>query len=177
MATITEEQSGLNVPQFLDLIAWSEGTSTLSDTKNNGYDVIVTGVSGPEIFTNYFNHPFSPSKEWPNGRPAKLVRASQGTSLGIYSTASGRYQLLYRYYTFYKNKLNLPDFSPLSQDSIAIQQIKEKSVFNLITGGKIQQAIEGCSSIWASIPGNSYGQGGKSMEKLLNQWVTLGGNL
>ncbi len=36
---------------FLDLIAWSEGTNTSPLTKNDGYDVIVSGVTGPEGFT------------------------------------------------------------------------------------------------------------------------------
>ena len=44
---------------FLDLIAYSEGTSTSSVTKNDGYDVIVTGVDGPSIFTDYSDHPFA----------------------------------------------------------------------------------------------------------------------
>ena len=39
---------------FLDMLAYSEGTSTSPATKDRGYDVIVTGIDGkPEIFTDY----------------------------------------------------------------------------------------------------------------------------
>jgi len=41
-----------NQKAFLDVVATSEGTCTSPATKNNGYDVIVTGVDGkPEVFT------------------------------------------------------------------------------------------------------------------------------
>lgn len=39
-----------NVAAFLDTLAFSEGTATHPLTRNNGYDVIVTGIDGkPEI--------------------------------------------------------------------------------------------------------------------------------
>lgn len=56
-----------NVAAFLDTLAFSEGTATHPLTRNNGYDVIVTGIDGkPEIFTDYRDHPFA------GGRPAKV---------------------------------------------------------------------------------------------------------
>ena len=146
----------------LDLIAWSEGTSTSPLTRNNGYDVIVSGIKGPSIFTDYSDHPFS------HILPVE-VRP------GLYSTAAGRYQILHGYFETYKHELKLPDFSPASQDAVAIQQIKERRALSLIEAGNIQGAIEDCSNIWASFPGNSYGQGGKSMSALLAQWEKLNG--
>lgn len=143
--------------KFLDLVAFSEGTSTHPLTVNNGYDVIVTGADGPEVFSDYAEHPFA------NRRP-KLIRA------GLYSTASGRYQLLYRWWTAYKPMLGLPDFSPPSQDAVALQQMKERGALSLILAGNIQGAIQACSNIWASLPGNAYGQGGKTMGALLDHY-------
>jgi hypothetical protein len=56
MPQITDEDAGRQaVCQMLDLLAWSEGTSTSPVTKADGYDVIVTGVDGPEVFTDYAN--------------------------------------------------------------------------------------------------------------------------
>lgn len=165
MAVITAAEAGnANIPIMLDLIAYSEGTSTIADTHNDGYDVIVTGVDGPEIFTDYSNHPFA------NGRPAKVIRTGPPQLL---STASGRYQLLYRYWPVYKQQLGLPDFSPLSQDKVAIQQIRERGALSHVETGDIEGAIELCSNIWASMPGNNYGQGGRSMSALLQKWETL----
>lgn len=165
MAIITAAEAGsASIPIFLDVVGFSEGTSTIADTQNDGYDVIVTGVDGPEIFTDYSNHPFA------NGRPAKVIRTGPPQLL---STASGRYQLLYRYWPVYKQQLGLPDFSPLSQDKVAIQQMRERGALAHIETGDIAGAIELCSGIWASMPGNSYGQGGKSLDALLQKWEEL----
>lgn len=145
--------------KYLNLIAFSEGTSTSSLTQNKGYDVIVTGVDGPEIFTDYSDHPFA-------DRPAKVIR----TSPLLQSTAAGRYQLLYRYWKVYKVQLGLADYGPVSQDAVALQQMKEKHAIEMVLAGNIEGAIQACSNIWASFPGNSYGQGGHSMDVLLAKY-------
>jgi muramidase (phage lysozyme) len=156
-----------NRKAFLDMLAWSEGTSNHPITRNSGYDVIVTGLDGkPEIFTDYSNHPFA------NGRPAKVFN-KQGQS----STASGRYQLLYRWYTPYAKMLGLRDFSPASQDAIALQQIKERKALSAIDVGDIVTAINLCSNIWASLPGNDYGQRQHNIDYLLDVYVKSGGQL
>lgn len=176
MAVITAQDAGGDaIVLFLDLIAFSEGTSTSKSTKNDGYDVIVTGISGPEVFSDYSAHPFAPSMEYPEGRPAKLIRDEPEDI--VYSTASGRYQLLQSkkdpYYLVYKKQLGLPDFSPLSQDKIAIQQIKEHGAIALLSKGQITAAIQACAGTWASFPGNNYGQGGKSLNSLVNKYYSL----
>lgn len=53
MPVITEAKAGgINVLAFLDMLAWSEGTSTIS-ASDDGYNVIVGG----ELFTDYSDHP------------------------------------------------------------------------------------------------------------------------
>ena len=146
---------------FLDMIAFSEGTSTSSATQNDGYDVIVSGPDGPEVFTDYSDHPFA------KGRPAKVVRP------GLTSTASGRYQLLLRWWRAYQPMLHLADFSAASQDAVALQQIKERGAIADIEAGEIELAIALCSNIWASLPGNSYSQGGKTMATLIEKYQSL----
>jgi muramidase (phage lysozyme) len=167
MATITSIASGSpNIPKFLDMLGFSEGTISDPLTVHDGYDVIVTGVDGPEVFTDFSDHPFA-------NRPAKLIRKPS-----LYSTAAGRYQLLDRYWIPYKQQLSLPDFSPLSQDRVAIQQIREHhdslgNALQHIIAGQIEAAIQLCSGTWASLPGNSYGQGSKSLEELLDYFNGL----
>lgn len=164
MAVITADQAGgESVVRFLDLISYSEGTSVHPMTKCDGYDVIVTGLSGPEVFTDFTDHPFA------SGRPANIIRRVPKLA----STAAGRYQLLLRYWRAYQESLGLKDFSPLSQDITALQQMKERHAIPQILAGNIAAAIEACSSIWASFPGNNYGQGGHSMEALLAKHETL----
>ena len=147
---------------FLDLIAWSEGTSTSSATKSNGYDVIVSGPDGPEVFTDFSDHPFA-------NRPPKIVREDPL----LESTAAGRYQILYRYWKVYKTELGLTSFLPDSQDAVAIEQIKERGALEDIAAGEIELAIGLCSNIWASLPGNSYDQNARSMDSLLAKFSEI----
>lgn len=142
-----------NLQKFLALIGWSEGAD---------YNTIVTGVDGPETFTDYSDHPFA-------HREPKLVRENPP----LYSTASGRYQILYRFWKVYKEQLALPDFSPASQDAVAVQMIKERHALDDVANGNIEAAILACGSIWASFPNNSYGQGGHTMDVLLERWQEM----
>ncbi|SPZ52603.1 Phage lysozyme [Serratia quinivorans] len=156
-----------NLRAFLDMLAWSEGTSTSPATKNNGYDVIVTGADKkPEVFTDYSDHPFN------KGRPSKVIN-----SKGLKSNASGRYQFMLRDWSHYKGLLNLPDFGPSSQDKWAIQLIKERRAIADIEAGNIVQAINNCRNIWASLPGAGYGQPEHKIEKILQQYQKVGGVL
>lgn len=155
----------MNVVAFLDMLAWSEGTSTSKATKDQGYDVVVTGADRvPEIFTDYAVHPFS------RGRKSKVIN-----SKGLTSNASGRYQFMLKDYAHYRALLKLPDFGPLSQDRWAIQLIRERRALPLIQAGKIGEAIAAVRNIWASLPGAGYGQPEHSLEKLLTAYLKAGG--
>lgn len=143
---------------FLDMLAWSEGTDNgRQPTKNRGYDVIVGG----SLFTDYSDH------------PRKLVTLNPK----LKSTAAGRYQLLSRYWDAYRKQLGLKDFSPASQDAVALQQIKESRALELIDSGDIRQAIDRCSNIWASLPGAGYGQFEHKADNLIAKFKEAGGTV
>jgi len=146
---------------------WAEGTNIGSS--NQGYDRLVNGRDKPggslvpKVFTDFSDHPNV--KVWVN-------------TLNTYSTAAGRYQILYRYWPFYKRKLVLPDFSPLSQDKYVVQQFKERQAYELLKAGKIKQAVYAIDNIWASLPSDQntgYGQPQKSIESVLAAFVEFGG--
>lgn len=160
MAVITPQQAGgQNVCAFLDMIAFSEGTDNgRQRTNDHGYDVLVGGG----LFTGYADH------------PRQLVTLPK---LGIKSTAAGRYQLLSRYYDAYKKSLGLKDFSPLSQDLIAIQQIRERKALQLIQAGQFEQAVRQVRNIWASLPGAGYGQHEHKLDNLLAAYRKAGGTV
>ena len=122
--------------------------------KNDGYDVIVTGVDGPSIFTDYSDHPFA------NGGSVVVRRDPL-----LISTAAGRYQLLARDWNVYKRQLDLDDYSPASQDDVALRQAQEKGALTLVMNDAVDKAIKDCSNIWASFPGNNYRQGGKEHDR------------
>ena len=143
---------------FLDMLAWSEGTDNgRQKTRNHGYDVIVGG----ELFTDYSDH------------PRKLVTLNPK----LKSTGAGRYQLLSRWWDAYRKQLGLKDFSPKSQDAVALQQIKERGALPMIDRGDIRQAIDRCSNIWASLPGAGYGQFEHKADSLIAKFKEAGGTV
>ena len=145
-----------NRTAFLDMIAFSEGTSRIGD--QDGYNVIVGGST----FSDYSDH------------PRVIVNLPK---LGIKSSAAGRYQLLGRYFDTYKKQLNLPDFSPESQDKIALQQIKECKALDDVDAGKFDDAVNKCKRIWASLPGAGYGQHENKLDSLKLAYQNFGGSL
>ena len=156
-----------NLIAFLAMLRFSEGTSTSRATQSNGYDVIVTGMDGkPEVFTDYSDHPFA------KGRPGKVFNKR-----GDRSTASGAYQQLYKYWPHYKALLQLPDFSPASQDKLAICLITEQRAYDDVISGRIESAIDKCRNIWASLPGAGYGQAERDIVQLLKAYKSAGGVL
>lgn len=142
-----------NIAAFLDMIAVSEGTAGKGD---DGYNVIVGG----SLFNGYADH------------PRKLVDLPR---LKIKSTAAGRYQLLSRYFDAYKKQLKLKDFSPESQDAIALQQIRERNAIGDIVAGRFDEAVKKVSNIWASLPGAGYGQHENKIERLRLAYSNAGG--
>lgn len=152
---------------FLAMIRWSEGTATSPYTRHHGYDVIVSGVNSPHVFTDFSKHPdilvtFNP----------KAVPASLGQS-----TAAGGYQLLFRIWSAYQKMLGLPDFTPASQDAVAIHMISERHAMDDINNGRLASAIAKCSGAWASLPGNHYNQGGRTIAALTEQFIEAGGQV
>lgn len=154
-----------NQKAFLDMLAYSEIGPALLAVSDNGYNVIVGSTAEkPILFDSYDDHPNLPQK----------FTIGQTTTI---SSAAGRYQLLHRYWIEYKMQLNLPDFSPASQDAVALQQLKERHALTDIEAGMIANAVSRCSNIWASLPGAGYGQHTNSLQAILAVYRDSGGTL
>ena len=161
MARISEKAAGgRNVLAFLDMLSFSEGTMTSRFTRDDGYDIIVSGLDSPNTFATYADH------------PGVIVTVN---TAGLKSSAAGRYQLLQRWWAPYKKLLALKDFSPVSQDMVAIQQIRERGALHDVMVGNIAVAISKVSNIWASLPGAGYGQPEHKLEDLLMRYTAAGG--
>jgi len=171
---------------FLDLIAWSEGTSTSTITKNDGYDIIVSGVDGPHRFDDYSTHPFA------LGRAPICVRKAVNRVLvpadangmvpataprehvpAIYSTASGRYQMRLETWKEIAALAHLGTFSPQNQDAAAIALIQRRHATAPLLSGDVAGAIGRCCEEWASFPGNLYNQGAHPLLVLLDNYARL----
>lgn len=140
---------------FLDMLAVSEGTKGIGD---DGYNVLYGGG----LFASYADHP-----------RRKLTFKIKGKP--VTSTAAGRYQILAKYFDAYKRTLGLPDFSPASQDAIALQMIREQKALPDIDAGRFAQAVAKCANIWASLPGAGYGQHEQKLEHLAAAFTQAGG--
>lgn len=76
---------------------------TIAGTESPGYDVIFGG----QHFTDFSHH------------PDIAVPINSGPNQGKFSTAAGRYQFIFSTWSALQQELQLPDFSPVSQDKAA----------------------------------------------------------
>ena len=142
-----------NVQAFLRVIRACEGTAS-----DDGYRTLFGGAK----FDSYADHP----------------RRTVTVKPGLISTAAGRYQILKRNFDHYRRTLRLPDFSPESQDAIAVQMIREcNAAVADINSGYVESAIRKCRSRWASLPGAGYDQPEKKMAELLAAYQRAGGTI
>lgn len=146
-----------NRQAFLDMIAYSEiGAALLAET-DNGYNVLVGATpANPLTFSDYSHHP-------------RILNSA------LNSTAAGRYQINWPTFQTVSRQTGLTDFSPATQDSLALQLAANKGALASIDAGNIQAAILKCAPVWASFAGAGYGQHENSMSQLLAWYQGAGG--
>ncbi|MBA9877456.1 MAG: glycoside hydrolase family 104 protein [Ralstonia sp.] len=144
-----------NLRAFMDMIAVSEGTKGRGD---DGYNIIVGGAT----FSSYADHP----------RQRVWI-----PSIGNYSTAAGRYQIIAPTWDGVRRKLSLPDFSPASQDAACAELIRQRGALSDVYAGNIASAISKCAKEWASLPGAGYGQHENAVGNLLAAYQNAGGTI
>ena len=146
-----------NRQAFLDMIAYSEIGAALLAVTENGYNVLVGATAAnPLTFSDYSAH------------PRILNRA-------LNSTAAGRYQINYPTFLTLSRQTGLTDFSPATQDAMALQLAANKGALADIDAGNIQSAIQRCAPVWASLPGWTYGQHTNSVASLVAWYESAGG--
>lgn len=124
-----------NVKKFLDFLGRAEGAD---------YNTIVGGKQ----FTDFRAHP----------RVVGL-RTAEGPS-----TAAGKYQIVGTTYDEIAPKLGIRDFTPDSQDRIAIELIRRKGALEDVRNGNFDAAVGKLGGIWASLPSSPYSQPKRSAE-------------
>jgi len=151
-----------NQKAWLEMIAYAECGYALLDVSDNGYNVLVSSTAAhPYLFFDYSKHP----------------RRYMKFSAHIISSAAGRYQILYDTYLDMVKATGLSDFSPATQDAMGLKLAERRGAMPYILQGFIEEAIWRCRNEWASLPGNSYGQGGKALDQLLLAYYRAGGIL
>lgn len=84
------------------------------------------------------------------------------------SSAAGAYQINAPTYDEFAPRLGITDFSPASQDAIAVALLKNTGAYDAILAGDITGAFRLASKRWASLPGSTAGQSPKSIDVALN---------
>lgn len=151
------DPGGKNVEAFLDMLALSELGPAVIAGSDDGYNVLVG--STPErvlTFASYLDHP-------------NVLNAA------LDSTAAGRYQELHANWLAYGARLQLPDFGPISQDRIAVQQLREAGAYDALLKGLWALALARSAHLWASLPGNDYRQPQQKTLQLLAWYTAAGG--
>ncbi len=130
---------------FLDTIAWAE-----------------TGTTGAEGYKSLvFKGKFNSFATHPKIKQCALIKGRQ-----VCSTAAGRYQMMDFNWDKLSPRLGLDDFSPASQDRMALELIRQKGAIEDVSTGQFEVAACKVGGIWASFPCNSYSQNPKSMAQL-----------
>lgn len=137
-------------------IKWSEGTLQIPNS-DNGYRALVGG----KTFDNYAKHP---------NIPIWIPRISQ------YSTAAGAYQIIYKFWWPYVDRLGLTDFSPPMQDRYMVEvDLREVGVLDDVDAGRFEIALQKCGKRWASLPGSPYGQTIRTVDQCKQIYLDAGG--
>ena len=121
---------------FLDMLAWSEGIQRTLKPEI----MVMTSLYRRAIY-------------WLLRSPSQTCHAKPKTQINRRRTSTSFFPVA----DAYRKQLGLKDFSPKSQDAVALQQIGwAQALYH--DCGDIRQAIDRCSNIWASLPGAGYGQ-------------------
>jgi len=123
-----EHLRNANVQAFLKAIADAEG---------GGYDFKYGAVKGrkndPWRFTDYSTHP--------------------GPGSGGVTTASGMYQVnKITWQDHGERRMGLTDFTPETQDLIAVSMLQGRGVIDKIKDGDIEAGVSQASKQWAALP-------------------------
>jgi muramidase (phage lysozyme) len=130
----TTPNSG-NRAAFLQMIGQSEVGATLIEETDNGYNVLCGATAGnPLTFSDYSTHP-------------------DILNQALDSTAAGLYQINHPTWLTLCNQTGLSDFSPSTQDAMAIQLITNKGALADVDAGNFTSAIAKCKGVWASFAG------------------------
>lgn len=144
-----ELQNNPQVRQFLDVIAHSEGTAGRG---NNGYNV----EFGGGLFNDLSKHPATVHKF------TNLNGETQNT------TAAGRYQIIAPTAKELAKQLGTKDFSPATQDKMAIALINQHGALDNVLSGDYAGAINKLGQTWASLPSSPYPQPKNDLHNLLD---------
>ncbi len=136
---------------FLATIRWAEtGISEYSSYRKLVFD---------GTFNDFSTHP-------------KIKQCARVSGRNVCSTAAGAYQMLDISWNDLQPDLGLKDFSPPSQDKMAIEYIRRNKAIDDVESGNVEMAFCKVGKVWASLICNDYNQNPKTIEELTKYYNT-----
>lgn len=155
-AAVSVDQAQANRRAFLDMLAYSEGTNG-----PDGYRTMFGGQLAPDLADH----------------PHVFFDFVDKAGRRLSTSAAGRYQFLWRTWDALRNQLSLPDFGPESQDSAALELVRQRGALNDVDAGRFADAVRKCAPIWASLPGAGYDQPERKLSQLVAAYTAAGGSM
>jgi muramidase (phage lysozyme) len=154
---VTRAIDDANVAAFLSMIKAAEGTAGA-----NEYYTLFGGHSTLELDTH------------PEVRTYGDWTAAPGLE---YTTAAGAYQITATTWKRLAAKLGLADFSPETQDRMAVELLREAGALELVKAGRFDDAVAKVAPVWASLPGSPHAakQKTRSRDFVLQAYEGAGG--
>jgi len=154
------------VRAMLDAIAWAEG--------NPGYGTLAYGkiVSAP-------GHPELVGQRGAPGNPINISDLSHHPNIAIrfrrgrggITHAAGRYQFMPGEWNRIQSEYGqFPDFGAESQDSAAVDAMKDKGMIDPLMNGDVASAAWRGRREWASLPGSPYHQRTRKMNDFIKTY-------
>ncbi len=148
------------------LIAESGNSSTLTSPRMNAFLATIrwaeTGTSDKQSYTKLvFNGTFNNFATHPRIKQCAPINGRK-----VCSTAAGAYQMLDKSWDDLQSNLGLKDFSPSSQDRMAIEYIRRNKAIRDVEAGNLEIAACKVGRVWASLICNSYDQNAKTLYEL-----------
>lgn len=159
---------------FLYMIRASEHAFPRDVVSGRAYSTFYGGAQ----FSDFSDHPVLTGELRGVPLPAQWCINAGYPDGKCVSTAAGAYQInvpTWREVRSYGGP-TLPDFSPESQDEAARRILLKIGALAALTNNRVTEAIRIASKRWASLPGSTAGQGGRSMAFVLarlNEGPTL----
>lgn len=148
-----------NVKAFLMMIRHCEGTAAA-----DGYTYLFGCTPKNKLTFGSFDH-------HPNRRYVLKDQAGKR----IVSTAAGAYQILYGTYNGLKVQYGFTDFTPETQDLMAVALLSEMNCVMKLMAGEFEFALDRANNIWASLPGANVNQPEKKLVECKAWYKQYGG--
>lgn len=130
-----------NVQAFLALIRKFESAGKYNVLYSPPSKDPLYNPKNPRSFDDYSKHP-----------NIRIPFTNPKTGRGDYSTAAGAYQIIYGTYLAVSKLAGVTDFSPASQDALAVWLLKGCGALTHIVSGNFDEAVRLASKTWASLP-------------------------